>query len=120
MALYIGSIVVNVTNIERAVDFWTQALGYVVRSGDETFAVLTDPNRRWANLSLQLTDKPKQTLNRLHLDLYTHQQQAEVARLEQLGAKQIAWEYPPNPDFVVMVDPDSNEFCVIQTATTQA
>jgi len=119
MPLYIGSTVVNVTDVKKGIAFWTQALGYRVRSGDETFVVLTDPNRRWSNLSLQLTDKPKRGLNRLHLDLSTNQQQAEVARLEQLGATRIPWEYPPNADFIVMADPDGNEFCVIQTDRPQ-
>jgi catechol 2,3-dioxygenase-like lactoylglutathione lyase family enzyme len=119
MSLYIGSTVVNVTDMKKGIAFWTEALGYKVRSEDDTFAVLTDPDRSWSNLSLQLTDKPKQDLNRLHLDLYTNQQQAEVARLEELGANCIPWTYPPDADFVVMTDPDGNEFCVIQTGQTQ-
>ncbi len=119
MPLYIGSTVVNVTDVEKGIAFWTQALGYKVRSADDTFAVLTDPERYWSNLSLQLTDKPKQGVNRLHLDLYTNQQEAEVARLEQLGAICIPWNYGPEVDFVVMADPDGNEFCVIQTDRPQ-
>ena len=119
MPLYVGSIVINVADIKKEVAFWTQALGYKVRSGDDTFVVLTDPKRRWSNLSLQLSDKPKQELHRLHLDLYTNQQKVEVARLEQLGATQVAWDYPPLADFIVMADPEGNEFCIIQTDTTQ-
>ena len=119
MPLYIGSIVVNVTDIDRAVAFWTAALGYVVRNGDETFVVLTDPERRWANVSLQHTDQPKQGLNRLHLDLYTDAQAAETERLEGLGARRIPWQYGPDADFVVMADPDGNEFCVVQSTIAQ-
>jgi catechol 2,3-dioxygenase-like lactoylglutathione lyase family enzyme len=119
MSLYVGSTVINVSNIDRAIAFWTAALNYTVRHADSTFAVLTDPSRRWSNVSLQLTDAPKQGRNRLHLDLYTPQQEAEVARLEKLGAKRLPWDYPPEPDFIVMGDPDGNEFCVIQTDFTQ-
>ncbi len=110
---YIGSTVLNVTNIEQATAFWTAVLGYVVRDGSPEFVVLHDPQREWSNLSLQKTDKPKQGLNRLHLDLYANDQSAEVARLEELGAKRVDWEYGPDADFVVMADPDGNEFCVI-------
>ena len=120
MSLYLGSTVVNVTDLKRAITFWTQALGYEVRYEDLDFAVLFDPDRRWSNLSLQLSDKPKDGLNRLHLDLYTSQQEAEVSRLEQLGAIRIPWNYEPDPDYVVLTDPDGNEFCVVQSDQPQS
>lgn len=119
MTLYVGSTVINVADLDRAKRFWTAALGYVVRNSDSTFAVLTDPKRRWSNVSLQLSPTPKQGRNRVHLDLYATDQRGEVARLQGLGAQQIAWEYPPDADFVVMIDPDGNEFCVIQTDSEQ-
>jgi len=119
MELYIGSTVINTMDVERGIAFWTAALSYVVRNSDPTFAVLTDPRRRWSNISLQLTEEPKRRRNRLHLDLYAHDQRAEVARLEGLGARREPWEYREGADYVVMADPDGNEFCVIQRAFTQ-
>jgi catechol 2,3-dioxygenase-like lactoylglutathione lyase family enzyme len=119
MGLYIGSTVINTANMEESIAFWTAALGYVVRSSDPTFAVLTDPNRRWSNLSLQLSAEPKRGRNRLHLDLYTTDQDGEVARLAGLGATRIPWDYPEDPDFVVMADFDGNEFCVIRSTEAQ-
>ena len=50
---------------------------------------------------------------RHHLDLYAHDQAAEVARLESLGARRVEWRYEPDADHVVMADPDGNYFCVI-------
>lgn len=119
MSIYIGSTVINVTDVERAIKFWTAALGYVVRGSDPTFAVLTDPHRRWSNLSLQLTSQPKQGLNRIHLDLYSDDQQAEVERLIELGATRIPWNYAPKADYIVLADPDGNEFCVINSSYKQ-
>jgi catechol 2,3-dioxygenase-like lactoylglutathione lyase family enzyme len=119
MGLYVGSTVINTADVERAIAFWTATLGYVVRNADETFAVLTDPQRRWSNVSLQLSDQPKRGRNRVHLDLYTTDREGEVARLEGLGATRPPWEYPPDPDFVVLTDLDGNEFCVIQSEHTQ-
>ncbi len=120
MGLYVGSTVINTTEVEKGIAFWTAALGYVVRHHpDATFAVLTDPRRRWSNVSLQLTEEPKTDTNRLHLDLYSTDQHSEVARLEGLGATRVPWEYPPDADFVVLADPDGNEFCVIQSSFTQ-
>jgi hypothetical protein len=50
----------------------------------------------------------------LHLDLYTKNREAEVARLVKLGAARYPWRYKPNDDFVVLEDPDGNLFCVVQ------
>ena len=119
MGLYIGSIVVNTNDMERAVTFWTQALGYEVRDADPAFTVLHDPGQQWAFLALQKTDQPKSGLNRLHLDLFTADQAGEISRLEGLGATRIPWEYPEDDDFVVMADPDGNEFCIIQNTLTR-
>lgn len=119
MSLYIGSIVVLVTDLDRAVAFWSGALGYVVRNASADFAVLTDPRRRWANLSLQRAPEPKRGRNRLHLDLYTQDREAEVARLEALGATRLPRNEDPSEDFVVLTDPDGNEFCVVRSPYTQ-
>ncbi len=63
---------------------------------------------------------PKQGRNRLHLDLYAQDQEAEVVRLEALGATRLPRNYDPEDDFVVLADPDGNEFCVIQSHHSQA
>jgi hypothetical protein len=42
------------------------------------------------------------------------EQQTEVARLLDLGATAPdRYHYPPDPDFVVLADPDGNLFCVV-------
>ena len=119
MALYIGSTVINVVDLGRARAFWGVALGYVVRTEDEDFVVLTDPKRRWSNVSLQAWDEPKVGRNRLHFDLYCDNQEAEVTRLEALGAVRLKWDYPPDADYVVMADPEGNEFCVVDSPPRQ-
>lgn len=46
-----------------------------------------------------------QEVPRVHLDLYTEEQDAEVDRLIALGAVRVDWElYPDDPDFVVLAD----------------
>ncbi len=91
----------------------------MVRHRSPDFAVLTDPERRWSNVSLQHSNEPKRGNNRVHLDLYTSDRDGEVARLEGLGATRIPWEYEEDHDHIVMADFDGNEFCVVQTAFAQ-
>jgi hypothetical protein len=43
------------------------------------------------------------------------EQATEVDRLVELGARRVEWDlYPPDPDFVVLADPDDNLFCVVE------
>jgi predicted enzyme related to lactoylglutathione lyase len=119
MGLYVGSTVIDTFDMEKGVAFWSAALGYVVRDSDATFAVLTDPRRRWSNVSLQHSEKSKRDRNRLHIDLHSEDWEVDVARLESLGATRVTWEYAPGADYVVMADPDGNEFCVVQSHFSQ-
>jgi catechol 2,3-dioxygenase-like lactoylglutathione lyase family enzyme len=120
--LRIGSLVLGVEDVERAVVFWTQALGYVPREEPEAdWAVLVPADgAAGAQLALGYSETPVQPRPRVHLDLYAgdaEDQAAEVERLLALGARRADWDlYPENPDFVVLEDPDGNRFCVIDTS----
>jgi catechol 2,3-dioxygenase-like lactoylglutathione lyase family enzyme len=106
----IGSVVLNVTDIERAATFWRGALGYVFRETGNPGA-LVSPSGEGPALLLDETD-------RTHLDLHVAseaEQQAEVERLISLGARQVEWIYPDNSDFVVLSDTEGNLFCVVNT-----
>jgi len=117
--LHVGTVVVNVQDMERAVAFWTAALGYRARESDldPEFMLLEHPQQSFVPVSLQLADAPPAEPVRLHLDLYTDHQHRQVQRLVELGASRVeGWRYPPDADFVVLRDPDGNEFCVIPHA----
>jgi catechol 2,3-dioxygenase-like lactoylglutathione lyase family enzyme len=115
--LHVATVVVNVQDMRRAVDFWCAALGYRQREPEADpgrFVMLVHPEGRHTPVSLQLADAPPREPVRVHLDLYTSEQARHVQRLLGLGATEVAdWPYPDDPDFVVLRDPDGNEFCVI-------
>ncbi len=121
--LTIGTVVLGVADVRRAADFWTQALHYVPRGGqdanDPTWTVLVPADGSGAPLALGLSETPVQEHPRVHLDLYAGDaadQAAEVERLVALGAARVDWDlYPDAPDFVVLADPEGNRFCVIDT-----
>ena len=114
MNLFLETVVINAQDMEKMKDFWAAALGFEVDFANEGFALLRNPRSEGnTKLGLQHTDKPKTSLNRFHVDLITDDGATEVKRLEVLGAKVIHWTYPePNPGWVVMADPEGNEFCV--------
>ncbi len=61
----------------------------------------------------------KSVKNRLHLDLRPVDQAAEVARLESLGAKRVSIGQGEDASWVVMADPEGNEFCVLRALTKE-
>jgi hypothetical protein len=115
----IGSIVVNVSDVPRAMAFWAAALDYVPRYEPEPDWVILRPRDGVGpNLSLNQGVSRPVAFPHVHLDLYAHDQAAEVERLVGLGARRVAsWPYPDEEhDFVVLEDPDGNRFCVIDAA----
>jgi catechol 2,3-dioxygenase-like lactoylglutathione lyase family enzyme len=112
----VGSIVVRCRKFDEMLVFWQAALGYVPQAPPEDgWVILTDPTGRGPNISLDQVDQPPPLgeVSRVHLDLYTDDGAGEVERLLALGATRYEREAGPDDDFVVLVDPDGNRFCVV-------
>jgi predicted enzyme related to lactoylglutathione lyase len=119
MALWIDWLTVDSDDPDKLADFWCQVLGYEVtyrsEEGEPVREVTIEPADRkgWRILFLEVHDERK-VKNRLHLDLRPDDQDAEVARLEGLGAKRIDIGQGPEVTWVVMADPEGNEFCILR------
>ena len=99
--------------------WWCEALGWVVvDDGPSVFEIQPQPDRLPGILFLAV-DEPKQGKNHLHIDLRPDDQAAEVDRLIALGASRLDVGQGDVP-WVVLADPEGNEFCVLQSypATT--
>jgi catechol 2,3-dioxygenase-like lactoylglutathione lyase family enzyme len=116
VTLRIGSTVVNCADIETMTDFWAEALGLVPnhRDAGDVFRVLRGER---VNLSLQLAATPVSARDQMHLDLYTDDADAEVERLVALGAVRVRAVDDPDDRYVVLRDPEGNEFCVCSVDT---
>ncbi|MFC0624513.1 VOC family protein [Kribbella deserti] len=115
--LHLATVVVNTTDLDRATAFWTAALGYEAKDTffDGHFARLVDPDGAKPAVLLQQAKEIPSEPAPVHIDLYTSERDRQVERLLELGASKPAdWPYPDNHDFIVLLDPDGNEFCVIQ------
>ncbi len=119
----LGSVVMGAPDVERAVTFGSQALGYSpVRFPDEgnQFTILVPPGGEGARVALQQSDGPAQEHPRVHLDLVVDtadEQASEVERLIGLGARRVAWDsYSEDPDYVVLADTAGNLFCIVDAS----
>jgi hypothetical protein len=112
MTIRLGSTVINCADMELMTGFWSQALRLAPSSqaAGDGFRVLRGEQGR--RLSLQLAQTPVTARDQMHLDLYTDDQAAEVERLTGLGARFVRHNQDPDDDYVVMADPEDNEFCV--------
>lgn len=94
-------------NLGRETDFWSGALGLPVKDlpeGDPAYAVLQEGPGQ-PKILLQAVEHE----SRVHLDIETDDIEAEVKRLEKLGAKRISFV----KRWCVMEAPSGQRFCVV-------
>ena len=91
--------------------FWSAALDLTPASTDpaDDYRSLRGAH---VNISLQLADTPVSARDQMHFDLYTEDQAGEVERFRRLGATYVRHHEDPDDDYVVMTDPEGNEFCL--------
>jgi hypothetical protein len=115
MAAHIHGITIDCLDSQPVAAFWMAALGYDIAARDGTWVQLRDPRGVGPLLSIDPVPESKIVKNRVHLDLRPDDtMEAEVARLERLGAHQVRVVSNDGRIHTVMADPEGNEFCVIQ------
>jgi predicted enzyme related to lactoylglutathione lyase len=107
-------LVLDCAEPSRLAKFWCEALGYRNYYADENLVVLIPKEGIAAPLLLQRVPEPKECKNRMHLDIVANDIEAEVDRLEALGAHRIDKDAQSfgGTRWVRMSDPEDNEFCV--------
>lgn len=109
----------DVQDVALMAGFWSKALNFEVRHGDDGSATLYPPADAPPDvptLWLQNTGEPKQGKNRDHPDLrpVDGDVDREVDRLINLGARHVDVGQTGQEAFVVLADPEDNEFCVLR------
>jgi predicted enzyme related to lactoylglutathione lyase len=94
-------------DLDGAAAFWSAALGLEGRGADGSSYVRLDGSSRDLAIEVQQVQHP----SRVHLDIESDDVEAEVARLEQLGAKAVE----RIKTWVVMEAPTGQRFCVVRS-----
>ncbi|MEU1040120.1 VOC family protein [Streptomyces sp. NPDC005551] len=105
----IDALIVDADDPERLAAFWSELLGRPVVGRMGPYVWLRRENG--LGVGFQRADKPKSGKNRLHFDVTSPDPAAEQQRVEALGGRRLE-EYADG-GFLVMADPEGNEFCVI-------
>ena len=119
MTLTFSGIVIDSTDPAAVADFWQQALGWSGRqSGERGEAIIHAQQGETVygppSIVFQPVPEARTVKNRVHLDFYSPDQDADVARLEALGATRVDVGQGPSRSFVVLADIEGNEFCVLR------
>lgn len=115
MASKLTEIVVDCSNPDRLAAFWREALGYEEGERDSESVYIRPRQQGGLGILFARVPEGKTVKNRLHLDLRPtdRNQGEEVERLRSLGATEVDVGQG-DVSWVVMADPEGNEFCVLQ------
>lgn len=115
---------VDTRDPDRLARFWAETLGWR-RTHEEPDEVVLEPpagspqDGVVPDLLFLRVPEEKVGKNRLHLDLRPDDQAREVERLEVLGARRVSVGQDADVSWVVLADPDGNEFCVLRALTPE-
>lgn len=119
--LRIQCITIDCENPQKLAEFWSAALDWKITEADEIGVVIelldgSPEVGRIPDILFLKNPDSKSVKNRLHFDLRPLNQAEEVARLESLGATRIEIGQADEPEatWIVMADPEGNEFCVLR------
>jgi predicted enzyme related to lactoylglutathione lyase len=118
MGLRIETVTIDAEDPDVLAAFWCAVLGWVQRT-DEDGDIWLEPDDGHPDagtvrpLLIVRVPEGKAGKNRLHLDLVPDDHEREVERLEALGARRPDIGQTGNESWVVLADPEGNEFCVL-------
>jgi hypothetical protein len=122
VSAYISHTSVDCTDAYTLSHWWCAVLDYAEDPDDPNLpgheeCMIYSPDRAHRVLFIEVPD-PKVTKNRLHFDLRprTGTRDEELARLITLGATEVDdLRRPDGTGWVVLADPEGNEFCILRS-----
>jgi predicted enzyme related to lactoylglutathione lyase len=119
MSIRFQALCVDASDPSALAGFWEQVLGWRRTFDDGVEVVLEPPEGSpedgvAPDLLFLKVPEAKSVKNRLHIDLRPDDRDAEVARIEGLGATRADVGQGEEATWVVLADPEGNEFCVLR------
>ena len=124
MTIRMQCVCVDSNDPDKLARFWADVLGWRRTFEDDEEIVLEPPagsreDGVIPDLLFVRVPEAKSVKNRLHIDLRPDDQQAEVGRIEALGARRVSVGQCEDVSWVVLADPEGNEFCVLRALTAE-
>ncbi|MEV1143583.1 VOC family protein [Micromonospora sp. NPDC049799] len=111
----LAAIAIDAVRPRLIADFWCSVLGWQVVDEDAEVITIGSSDRSWPMIDVAAVPEGKVTKNRLHLDLRADGVSTgeELDRLLALGARRVDVGQPSDVSWVVLADPEGNEFCLL-------
>jgi predicted enzyme related to lactoylglutathione lyase len=106
----IVDVIIDCSDANRVASFWAEVLGRAVagRKGPYVWLERRDDG---VGIGFQRVAEPRRGKNRVHIDIEAADVVAVAGRIEALGGRRV--EGYERGGFLVMADPEGNEFCVL-------
>ena len=106
-------VVIDCAEPRRLAEFWMAFTGFEVsHAGDDWFSIRAPDGS--ARIGFQQVPEDKVVKNRVHIDFAAKDEETTAKRIEDLGATRRWVSDDPQDPFVVLADPEGNEFCVVR------
>jgi predicted enzyme related to lactoylglutathione lyase len=117
MRTQVGAITFDAADPEKLASFWAAALDREARPARAVAGAWALPEGESGPMMLFLpVPEPKTAKNRCHVDLHTGVLEAELQRLEALGATVVEHHHDPT-HWVVLRDVEGNELCLVEDSS---
>jgi catechol 2,3-dioxygenase-like lactoylglutathione lyase family enzyme len=115
MTSRIATVAINVIDVDLIADFWCAVLNWQRIEEDDDGVSIGPADGSWPAIDLWPVTDEKRVVNRLHFDLRADgvTVEQELRRLIALGATRVDVGQPPEASWVVLADPEGNEFCLL-------
>jgi predicted enzyme related to lactoylglutathione lyase len=106
-------IIVDCADPYRLAEFWAEILGRAVAGNKGPYVWLQRVDGG-VGFGFQRVAEPRHGKNRVHIDIESADVAAAARRIEELGGRRV--EGYERGGFLVMADPEGNEFCLLPPA----
>ena len=117
----IATIAIDAVRPRVVADFWCQVLGWRVLEEDAGIVSIAAVDGAGPTIDVLAVPETKTVKNRLHLDLRADgvSTSEELERLLDLGARRADVGQAPDVSWVVLRDPEGNEFCLLSRSVQE-
>jgi catechol 2,3-dioxygenase-like lactoylglutathione lyase family enzyme len=112
-------LVVDSRDPARLARWWAEVLGFRVTFEKPDIVAIGSPDDSHPGITFVPVPEPKAGKNRLHFDLAPDDQPAEIERLLDMGARHVDVGQPTAAGWLVLADPEGNEFCVLPAPASE-
>jgi hypothetical protein len=122
MTSRIAAVAIDAVQPRLVADFWCRVLGWQVVQEHDGGLTIAESQGSWPTIDVFAVPERKTVKNRLHLDLRAAGTSTaeELERLLALGARRVAVGQGGEVSWVVLADPEGNEFCLLARTVEEA